>query len=217
MLKNNNNNNNNNNKNKKNKRNNKRSGCTKMFRFFKKIGLNIIYIFSKTKRICIGIYVLFIQLILSLLFSITLILQSLINLVEKVNINNADNVFLIFNKKYERKKVVVFNNIEEYNKFNITKLFYYYISIYMNIVNFLYYNMLYKMKKKKKDLSGEDKIFMKKLKINLKNKRKFSFFINFFLNIFNIINILLFGHIVFLLLCLLTMNNIFQKILTACI
>ncbi|KOB89384.1 hypothetical protein PFDG_04934 [Plasmodium falciparum Dd2] len=40
MLKNN---NNNNNKNKKNKRNNKRSGCTKMFRFFKKIGLNIPY------------------------------------------------------------------------------------------------------------------------------------------------------------------------------
>ncbi|CRG99078.1 conserved Plasmodium membrane protein, unknown function [Plasmodium relictum] len=178
---------------------------------------NIRYICIKGKRILIGLYVLFIQLILSLLFSITLILQSLINLIEKININNVDNVFLVFNKKYERKQIFVFNNIEEYNNFNITKLFYYYISIYINIVKFIWHNVLYKMKKNKKDLSGKNKIFIKKLKANLKKKRKFSFLFNFFLNILNIINIFLFGHIVFSLLFLLTMNNLFQNFLRCCI
>ncbi|SCL92690.1 conserved Plasmodium protein, unknown function [Plasmodium berghei] len=176
----------------------------------------IIYLIRKMRRLCLGIYVLIIKLILSLLFSVTLILQSLINIIDKINTNNSNKIFLR-NKKYEKNKPLVFSNIEEYHNFNLTKLFYYYISLYINIFRLIYHNILYKIKKNKKDILRETNMIKASLKLNTKKKRKFAFLFNFFLIIFTIFKIFMLGHIVFSLLCLLAVNNILQTILRSCI
>ncbi|CAD2086837.1 conserved Plasmodium protein, unknown function [Plasmodium vinckei lentum] len=174
------------------------------------------YLIRKIRRLFLGMYVLNIELILSLLFSVTLILQSLINIIDKININSSNRIYLR-NKKYDRNKPLVSNNIEEYHNFNITKLFYYYISLYINMFSLIYYNILYKIKKNKKDITRENNIIKTNLKLNTPKKRKFAFIFNFFLIIFTIIKIFILGHIVFSLLCLLTINNTFQTILRSCI
>ncbi|VEV55179.1 conserved Plasmodium protein, unknown function [Plasmodium vinckei vinckei] len=174
------------------------------------------YLIRKLRRLFLGMYVLNIELILSLLFSVTLILQSLINIIDKININSSNRIVLR-NKKYERNKPLVSNNIEEFHNFNITKLFYYYISLYINMFSIIYYNILYKIKKNKTDITRENNIIKTNLKLNTPKKRKFAFIFNFFLIIFTIIKIFILGHIVFSLLCLLTINNTFQTILRSCI
>ncbi|SCL99127.1 conserved Plasmodium protein, unknown function [Plasmodium chabaudi chabaudi] len=176
----------------------------------------ITYLIRKIRRLFLGMYVLNIELILSLLFSVTLILQSLINIIDKININNSNRIFLR-NKKYERNKPLVSNNIEEYHNFNLTKLFYYYISLYLNMFSLVYYNILYKIKKNKKDISRENNIIKTNVKLNTTKKRKFAFIFNFFLIIFTIFKTFILGHIVFSLLCLLTINNTFQAFLRSCI